>query len=203
MRRRCFLILHGIENHRPPGHWQFWLAARLAEDGNQVLYPQLPDADAPVYSTWERELHEQLALLDGDERVVICHSLSCLLWLQAAPGIAPSERATRLLLVAPPASASVPEAGASFRLADLDVAAVKASVTQQIRVVCSDNDPYNPRDTLARYSGPLGAEADVVSGGGHLTPADGYGPWPWVLDWCADPDAPFVREVSHCSTTAG
>jgi hypothetical protein len=24
---KSFLILHGHENHRPPGHWQFWLAA--------------------------------------------------------------------------------------------------------------------------------------------------------------------------------
>ncbi len=32
-----FLILHGIENHRPPGHWQFLLAARLVELGLACL----------------------------------------------------------------------------------------------------------------------------------------------------------------------
>jgi predicted alpha/beta hydrolase family esterase len=42
MDRTSFLVLHGWPNRRPDGHWQRWLADRLAEDEAQVLYPQLP-----------------------------------------------------------------------------------------------------------------------------------------------------------------
>jgi hypothetical protein len=37
-----FLILHGVENHRPPEHWQFLLAAQLVEHGSPA-----PDVQAP------------------------------------------------------------------------------------------------------------------------------------------------------------
>jgi len=40
-----FLILHGVENHRPPEHWQFLLAAALVEHGLEVRYPALPEPD--------------------------------------------------------------------------------------------------------------------------------------------------------------
>lgn len=36
-----FLLLHGIENHRPPQHWQFLLAADLVGAGHDVRYPAL------------------------------------------------------------------------------------------------------------------------------------------------------------------
>ena len=45
--KSSFLILHGLENHRPPDHWQFWLAARLVGHGHRVLYPGLPTPDHP------------------------------------------------------------------------------------------------------------------------------------------------------------
>jgi predicted alpha/beta hydrolase family esterase len=184
VRDKSFLILHGIENHRPPAHWQFWLAARLAEAGQNVLYPALPNPDAPCYRTWDEALHRQLAALAGDDRVVICHSLSCLLWLRAAGGIAEAERPTRLLLASPPASSSVPEAAASFRLRELDVRAIRRSVTDQIRVVCSEDDPYNRVGARTTYAEPLGAQIDVVPGAGHITAEDGYGPWPSLFEWC-------------------
>src|SRR5207302_1855489 len=109
-----FLILHGIENHRPPEHWQFWLASRLRERGHHVLYPGLPDPDTPRYDVWAAALHQLLARMREEERVVICHSLACLLWLNEAPGLGLDERIDRLVLVAPPASECVPDAGASF-----------------------------------------------------------------------------------------
>jgi serine hydrolase len=169
----AFLILHGIENHRPPAHWQFWLAARLAEHGHDVLYPSLPRPDAPSYEDW-------LATLPRDPHTVICHSLACLLWLKSAPALT----AERLLLVSPPASDRVPEAGASFRLQRFDPQAVRDSVRGEIRIVCSDADPYNPAGAQSMYATPLGLEADVIPGAGHITPADGYGPWPYAEEWC-------------------
>jgi hypothetical protein len=36
------------------------------------------------------------------------------------------------------------------------------------------------------YGDPLGITADVLHGAGHITPADGYGPWPSLEAWGAD-----------------
>jgi predicted alpha/beta hydrolase family esterase len=191
MKSRSFLILHGLANDRPPGHWQFLLAAHLTAREHQVLYPALPSPNAPMYVTWKAELHEQLAQMRGGERVVICHSLACLLWLRAAPGLGDHERVDRLLLVSPPTSARVPEAGSSFRLEQgPDVAAVAASAAE-IRVACSDDDPYNPGGAQ-RCAAAFGAEVDIIPGAGHITVDDGYGAWPAVEAWCLEPETRLV-----------
>ena len=39
---RRFLVLHGWQNRRPAGHWQWQLTEALRSAGEQVLYPQLP-----------------------------------------------------------------------------------------------------------------------------------------------------------------
>ena len=184
---RSFLILHGIEHHRPPEHWQHWLAERLRADGHHVRYPGLPDPDNPSLVEWTSALCENLARWGGGERVVICHSLACLLWFHASVFVSPEERPHRLLLVSPPAPERVPDAGAEFRLGALDVTSVRDSVIDDIRIVASGNDPYNPSGAAALYATPLGVGLDVVEGAGHITPDDGYGPWPELAAWCHDP----------------
>lgn len=197
MPETSFLILHGIENHRPPDHWQSWLAGRLEERGHRVHYPGLPAPDAPNYRVWADCLHAHLAELAGDQRVVICHSLACLLWFRAAAELGDEERIDRLLLVSPPASNRVPEAGASFRLDAVDAPSVLASVRDEIRMVCSDADPYNPEGAQRLYGTALGITADVLAGAGHITPDSGYGPWPHAEAWCIDPrlDADRVERM--------
>jgi predicted alpha/beta hydrolase family esterase len=137
------LILHGIENRRPPQHWQFQLAADLARQGLDVRYPDLPAPDAPVLTDWLSALDSELSAMTASSKVVVCHSLACLLWLHA------SQRRVRtvvdrVLLVAPPASDKVPASGSSFRLDAFNASAVRASARTEIAIVGSDADPYNP-----------------------------------------------------------
>lgn len=183
-----FLLLHGLENHRPPEHWQFGLAAKLIEAGHAVLYPDLPDSDTPEIGAWTEVLHEQLALMDpAVERVVICHSLACLTWFKVAAGITEAERPDRLLLVAPPANAQIPSTAATFTFSTFDPAPTLASVrggAAGITIAQSDDDPYNPPGTHEDFAGPLGVEPVVFPGAGHINPDAGFGSWPWVLDWC-------------------
>ncbi len=188
MTQRSFLILHGLENHRPPQHWEFLLAAYLVQRGHDVHYPALPDPDAPRYAVWEAVLHRLLDEMVGDERVVICHSLSCLLWFGAASGILPDQRPDRLLLVAAPASQLVPESGAGFRLRRFEPDAVRVSVTTPPVIVCSDNDPFN-FDAAGMYADPIGVPPVMVHGAGHFTPDSGYGVWQALQAWCEDPSA--------------
>ncbi|MEV6331309.1 alpha/beta hydrolase [Streptomyces sp. NPDC051909] len=198
----AYLVLHGFQNHRPPGHWQHWLAGALAERGHEVRYPQLPEPDAPRLADWLTALEEHGKRPAGiqaegkgegkgkGEFVVLAHSLGVLLWLRAvAAGRAPE--ADRVLLVAPPSpqvTASIPEIA---EFADgLDLDAVRTLLTASgtpTRLVYGDGDPYCAEGADLPYGIPLGLDLDHVPGGGHLNPDHGYGAWPDVLAWCENP----------------
>jgi predicted alpha/beta hydrolase family esterase len=180
MAARNFLILHGLMGSGP-GHWQTWLTARLRAAGERVAYPDLPDADMPSLPAWRSALDGELAALPEGERIVVCHSLSCLLWLHhVADG---GEQAGRVLLVAPPSeSAEVPQIAEFF---PAPLPALSAA-----RLVCGDDDPYCPEGADTVY-GPLEIPVDVIARGGHLNPEAGYGAWPAVEAWCLDGDRPI------------
>lgn len=185
-----FLILHGFQNHRPAGHWQHWLADELTALGHHVSYPQLPNPDDPDLEVWLGELHRLLGELQGEERVVICHSLSVLLWLHATARGTGDVRADRVLLVAPPSPQVVGEYPEVATFAPPEVDAPRLHAAGHTRLVAADNDPYCPGGAAAHYGRPYGLDTDTVPGGAHLDLPAGYGPWPSVLDWCLEPSAP-------------
>lgn len=181
-----YLILHGLEGSGPD-HWQSWLARRLEAAGAPVAYPDLPDPDDPHPEAWLAALRGELARPEAAERVVLCHSLACLLWLRAAAD-APEPLADRVLLVAPPWREDV-EPVARF----LDHGASAGDIARGARetlVVCSDADPYCPPGALEAVARPLNIPGVVLPGAGHLNTEAGFGPWPEVEDWATGvPDA--------------
>jgi predicted alpha/beta hydrolase family esterase len=185
---RRFLVLHGWENHRPPEHWQWWLVDRLRADGEQVLYPQLPSPDDPQLADWLKVLAGEWLQLGDGERVVVAHSLSCLLWLHAATRGLVDPPADRVLLVAPPSpevTAGIP-AIAEFAVTPTPfvAGAMAGSSRSPVRLVASDADVYSTEGPAAEiYGRPLGLVAETLPGAGHLTIDDGFGPWPAVLAW--------------------
>ena len=191
---RRFLVLHGWENHRPPEHWEWQLVDALRDRGEQVLYPQLPSPDRPVLAEWLDAFAAEWLQMGRGERIVVAHSLGCLLWLHAAERGLVDPPAGRVLLVAPPSpvvTASHPEI-AGF-VAPEDPASVWASSRADVRLVASDADVYSSEGTAhTLYGGPLGLDSEILPGAGHLTIDDGYGPWPAVLAWALDPVTRFA-----------
>jgi predicted alpha/beta hydrolase family esterase len=126
----------------------------------------------------------RLAARQDVERVVVAHSLGCVLWLREAAAIAASRRVDRVALVAPPCpGAAVPEL-AKFYPTGAEREAI-AQAAGETRLVCSDDDPYCPGDGAARHWGePLGLQIDLITGGGHVNVEAGYGPWPEMEAWC-------------------
>lgn len=59
------------------------------------------------------------------------------------------------------------------------------------RLVAGDDDPYCPEGAQTVYGDPLGLTAELLPGAAHLDLDAGYGPWPSVLEWCADGEAKF------------
>lgn len=96
------LFLHGWQNERPPEHWQTIVTARLRERGIEVRHPQLPDPFTPSLWDWLDVIRQELAMLTPGDRVVACHSLSCLAWGHVAPSLEAHERPGRVCWVAPP-----------------------------------------------------------------------------------------------------
>ena len=145
--------------------------------------PELPDAMTPDLDAWRAALDEELAELaaaDG-ERIVVCHSLGCILWLHHAAAPHPgTPRVHRVMLNAPPAP--VGELPTFFPV-PVDPAGVAAAAATT-RLACADNDPYCPQGARGLYAEPLGIPCDLLPGQGHLNVDAGYGPWPAMLDWC-------------------
>jgi uncharacterized protein len=193
------LILHGWQGSGPD-HWQTWLARRLEAAGAHVQYPDLPDCDIPCPDRWGAALHREiraLARAEGDgERVVVAHSLGCVLWLREAAAISPALRVDRVALVAPPCpGAKVPEL-ARFYPTGADKAAIDAAAGHT-RLVCADDDPYCPgRGAATHWGEPLELVVDLLPGAGHLNVEAGYGPWPAMAAWAlGERDALAPREA--------
>ncbi|MBB2947930.1 hypothetical protein FB565_007701 [Actinoplanes lutulentus] len=202
-----FLLLHGWQNRRPPEHWQHWLAGELTQLGHSVDYPQLPDPDFPPLEDWLAELRTRLTAMRGDRRTVLCHSLGCLLWLNAAAQSEAPLQVDRVLLVAPPspsitlsnpeiaafaieaaAPASEPSASTPGSGLPAVTPAQVAAASRYTRLVGTDNDPYFPEDIREVFGIPLNVPTDVLPGAAHLNMHSGYGPWPSVLAWAVGPD---------------
>jgi predicted alpha/beta hydrolase family esterase len=175
---RRFLVLHGWQNRRPTDHWQFWLTERLRSRGEQVLYPQLPSPDDPVLDEWLEVLHGELRMLGDGERIVLCHSLGCLLWLRHAANAHDLAPVDRLLLVCPPGASALPVALSPFFSRPGDATALAASVRTRAQLACTDGDAWCAEGAAETYGRELDLDVHIVPGGGHLAADDGYGAWP-------------------------
>ena len=189
------LLLHGWQNRRPADHWQHWLADELTSLGHVVRYPQLPDPDEPSLAAWQEVVRAELAALAGGPTTVICHSLSCLAWLQLRAGDDPPQ-ADRVALVSPPSPELIAGQEAVREFAGggaLDVGGRRLSLGAGGRpgstladdavLVAGDDDPWLPLGLADTWEARVEAGRHVVPRGGHLTPDSGYGPWPGVRAW--------------------
>jgi len=183
MAERSFLILHGLAYDGDPDHWHARLAASLRDRDEAVAYPSLPDPETPSLARWLRIVHDELTGA-ADEAIVICHSLSVLLWLHLAPGL--ERPVDRLLLVAPPEDREVPAGGREFRIGAPDTVALRSSSRSTPRLVRGTLDPYSPSGTPG-WADAAGCEVDEIPGAGHMNPDDGHGSWSSCERWCDDP----------------
>jgi len=167
--------------------WPGWLAEQLAAAEREVRCCFLAE---PTPATAQAALAEAVAGLPEDGFDVLAHSVGCLVWLHHAAMAAGGPRPARVALVAPPAVAGAPAEWAGFFPVPLDVDPVRKAADGTV-LVGSDNDPHCPAGVAQQYGAPLKMATTVVSGAGSFTAADGYGPWPAVLDWCGRDNLAF------------
>lgn len=166
--------------------WPRWLADQLSAAGREVrccfgLEPERGLA----------ELADTLTGLPEEGFDLLAHSIGCLLWLHHTGAPAGSPRPARVALVAPPAGPAVPAEWAGLCPVPLDVSTVRQAADGTV-LVGSDDDPHCPGGVASQYGAPLKMATTVVAGAGGFTAADGYGPWPAVLDWCGRDNLAFL-----------
>ncbi len=188
------LIIHGWRNSRAEDHWQRHLATALRKVGHSVHYPQLPDTESPNFADWAQVLIAELEMMsaarrEGEEVVVLAHSLGCSTWLRlGVDGLLPIVP-DRLLLVAPPDSSMLTDVSSFIvESTELVKTALHASA-KAITLLGSDDDPWMPRGIQETHGNALGLEALIFEGAKHLALGDGFGHWQGVIDWVLEPTA--------------
>jgi predicted alpha/beta hydrolase family esterase len=180
-----FLIIHGWHGS-PSGHWQHWLAAQLRTAGHRVHFPSLPDASIPKLEPWLSRLDMEMSAIrqsNPDETCVICHSLGAVLWLHYVHRNR-NTRIGRLLLVAPPGPEVAVGPLRPFFPTPLDARLV-SSTARKAELVCSNADPFCPSGAKLSYGLPLQLSHHLLEDeAAHINIDSGFGPWPWVENWC-------------------
>ncbi len=187
---RGYLLIHGLENHRPEGHWMRHLAARLRKQGQYVAYPQLPNPDSPNASEWLEVLITEIELLKeaGSESVVvIAHSLGCVAWLKLIASVNLNLEVERTLLVAP-ADPELLIAAKTFQdVFQTELKSKLISASKETFILAGDNDPWLPNGVVETFGKPLGIIPIVWQGVGHISMDEGFGIWDGVVYWALDP----------------
>jgi hypothetical protein len=200
--------------------WQHWLAGQLSAAGREVRVAAWPAPESADLAGCLAALRQSMAGLPDDGFDVLAHSAACLLWLHhaadtgtadngaadsgtadsgaadtgtadSASAASGSPRPSRVALVAPPAPDRPLPAWDFLRPAPLAVDALRRAADGTV-LVGGDDDPHCPGGVAPVYGAPLKMAATVIAGAGSLTAADGYGPWPAVLDWCGRDNLAFL-----------
>ncbi|MBU1017740.1 alpha/beta hydrolase [Patescibacteria group bacterium] len=165
-----FLLLHGYGGTHPE-HWQSYLANRLKDEGQTVLFPDLPNADRPQLNEWLGYLED--VLQRSPDLVVAAHSLGCTLWLHYVARH-PEVKPKKVFLVAPPLNdCDIEELASFFPLPELDLS------VQNYQMIGSDNDNFILEEEFKTLADNLKIPLRILPGAGHIN-APLHGDWEWM-----------------------
>jgi predicted alpha/beta hydrolase family esterase len=182
------LFLHGWTNVRPEGHWMRLTAAALRNQGHQVWYPQFPSPATPKPQEWQDLLRQESNMMDeveGEEKIVIAHSLGTSNWILGALTNLFTKPFDRVLLVAIPDPVMTSDApGIEGDPINFELPQLKPQLEKWgkgLQAVASDQDRWQPNG-IAFYKS-LAINTEVVPGAGHFSLDDGWGRWPGLERW--------------------
>lgn len=168
------LILHGWGGS-DSGHWQSYLACKLAQDYGTVSFVPLKDNDRPKKDIWVKQMEDQFLRFKAD--VVVCHSLGNILWFHLCLE-KKAQRVKKLILVAPPSlTCDIPEISTFFPLT-----LPKDIYADEVIVISSTNDMYITQDESSKIAKDLNAQHIILKDAGHINTDSGYGKWDEIVD---------------------
>jgi predicted alpha/beta hydrolase family esterase len=163
--RRVYLA--GIGNSGP-AHWQaLWHAQR--ED---VVWVERSDWDVAGRDTWVEETRAALVRVDGS-KILIAHSLGCLLAGEFLTQYGPSGVVGALLVSVPdPAGSAFPAQATGFH------SALTLHMPVPSIVVASSDDPYGSIEYVRAAASHWGSRLHEIGARGHINADSQLGTWP-------------------------
>ena len=175
------VVPHGAHG-APDTNWFPWLYAELEARGFEVIRPRLPTPQGQSLTTW-LDAYDRAAGPLSTTTALVGHSLGVAFALRLV------ERATAqvagLFLAAGFVGAlGLPDhdpINASFFATPFDWASIRER-GGRIRCWAGDNDSYVPLARSQDVADHLGAELEIVRGGGHLNSETGFTTFPQLRD---------------------
>lgn len=176
-----YIIIHGTKGS-PSANWFPWLAAQLRARGAGVLIPQMPTPEGQSLASWLTALSQQVSTVDS-QTCIIGHSVGAVFLLRY------------LERCAGPLGSSVFVAGFTGTLGNPEYDQLNSTFVDTSydwikirrnagRIVCiaGDDDPYVPLSQPSELAEHLGAQLQLIPGGGHLNSEFGYDSFPMLLE---------------------
>jgi predicted alpha/beta hydrolase family esterase len=181
MRYTRYIIIHGTKGS-PSGNWFPWLAAELGAKNAEVVIPEMPTPQGQSLESWFAAFYRQAGTIDS-ETCIIGHSLGAVFLLRYL------ERCLNPIGCAVFVAGFIGLLGkyeydrlnASFIACPFDWGTIRIN-SGRILCIAGDNDPYVPLAQPTELADKLGANLQVVRGGGHLNSESGYESFPSLLE---------------------
>ncbi len=177
-RKTKVLIVHGFGNTNQD-NWYPWLKTELEKLNYEVLSPNMPNSEHPVFKDWLKVL-ENMTLDFTEDDIIVGHSLGAFIIQYLAQKL----KINKLFLIAPATefilnnkvlskgivenfSLEQVEILKKFIAHPLDYQKINANV-RKIYAYYSDNDPYISLDQKQSLEKVLGADYRVFNNKGHF-----------------------------------
>lgn len=175
-----FFIIHGVYAD-PEANWFPWLKNKLESQGYEVIVPKFPTPLDQSLESWNRVFSNYENKIN-EETVLIGHSLGAAFILNYLEKTGKKIKAA--ILVAgfhKLLGIQYDEINKTFVGKEFNWNKIKNSCGRFF-VFASDNDEYISLDLSNELAKNLGAELNIVHGGGHLNKKSGYDTFPLLLE---------------------
>jgi len=182
--KKRIIIVHGWEGS-PAGDWIGWATEAFRKKGYEVITPKMPDTDNPVIEKWVEHLKSVAGAVD-ENTYFIGHSIGCQAIMRFLETIDTKIGGTIFVAgwfdLKNLETKEAEEIAKPWIETPIDYAKVKANLVWSV-VVLGDNDSWVPyEETKRNFETRLGSEVVTITGAGHITSGDGFGPFPQLIE---------------------
>jgi len=163
-------------------HWLPYLKKELEEWGYQVITPELPQANSPIYVDWVKELERSLGDRKLDNKsVVVGHSAGCSFVTRylSEKGV----KVNSIILVAPSKLLPPDDKDLHERLEALYTFQPKKGIADRMLVIYSTDDRDRIIESSRYFIDFYNAESIKFTDKGHLTERFGVTELPEAVEW--------------------
>ncbi len=174
------ILIHGWGGS-PGHHWKPWLTKELQAKGFEVVEPQMPHTDTPVFSEWLAKLSEVVGTPD-ENTFIVGHSLGCVTVVRYVASLLGETKVGGVVLVAGfYTDINRGEKIRDFYTTQSEIEKAKEHCDKFVSIG-SDTDEDVPMEKVAELNDALDGKLLVEKNKGHFCEEDGVTELPSALD---------------------